>query len=457
VRRRALLVADAVAFLLAYVAACLVVAPADGASTSLLPLIVLPLWLLANKAFRQYDRDANLLRRSTLDEMPQIAQSALAASALLFMLAPLTNVEGFAQAQVAALVVSGIVLMSATRSAARGFSRRLSAGERGLIVGSGYVCDLVAEKLVRQNRTAVDIVGFIDTDDDSRAPLFPKTPIARLGHLEDFQRVCAREGIERVIVAFSASSDASLVDLVRQSKRLGLKVSIVPRLFEALGTAVDVDHVEGVTLLGLRPVLRPRSMLLLKRAVDVTGALVGLIVAAPVLLVAAIAVKSTSPGPVLYRQDRIGRGNRPFSMYKLRTMVEGAHALRPSLAHLNEAPGGKLFKIADDPRLTPVGPFLRRTSLDEVPQLLNVLRGEMSLVGPRPLVPEEDDAVLGWHRDRLNLTPGLTGPWQVLGRNSIPFEEMVRLDYFYVAEWSLWQDIKLLVRTLPVVVRREGQ
>ncbi len=159
---------------------------------------------------------------------------------------------------------------------------------------------------------------------------------------------------------------------------------------------------------------------------------------------------------MFFKQRRVGRANREFQMLKLRTMVDGADAMKADLAHLNEVPGGTMFKIDLDPRVTPVGRFLRASSLDELPQLINVLRGEMSLVGPRPLVPEEDDNVIGWHRARLELTPGLTGPWQVMGRNQIPFHEMVKLDYLYVSEWSLWNDITLLLRTLPVVLGRRG-
>ena len=143
-------------------------------------------------------------------------------------------------------------------------------------------------------------------------------------------------------------------------------------------------------------------------------------------------------------------------MLKFRTMVDNADELKEELAHLNEATM-PMFKIADDPRITAIGGFLRRTSLDELPQLFNVLRGEMSLVGPRPLVPSEDVHVIGFHRERLSLTPGLTGPWQVLGRTAIPFEEMVRLDYLYVAEWSLWTDIKLILRTAPLLLQARGQ
>jgi lipopolysaccharide/colanic/teichoic acid biosynthesis glycosyltransferase len=195
---------------------------------------------------------------------------------------------------------------------------------------------------------------------------------------------------------------------------------------------------------------------MLKRVVDVLGATAALVAAFPVMAVAAIAIKLTSPGPVFFVQRRIGRGNQPFPMLKFRTMVVGADAMKADLAHLNELDDARMFKIADDPRVTRVGGLLRRSSIDELPQLINVLRGEMSLVGPRPLVPDENDHIIGWHRARLDLTPGLTGPWQVMGRNAIPFDEMVKLDYLYVAEWSFWNDVKLALRTIPVMLRRTG-
>jgi exopolysaccharide biosynthesis polyprenyl glycosylphosphotransferase len=230
---------------------------------------------------------------------------------------------------------------------------------------------------------------------------------------------------------------------------------VVPRLHEVIGRRVEIDEVEGMTMLGMRTIGRSRTSLRLKRGIDIAGAGLGLLLIAPLMAAIAIAVKLTSRGPVLYRQERTGRGDRPFRMLKFRTMVEGADSLKTALLHLNEA-DGVMFKIADDPRITRFGRLLRRTSLDELPQLWNVLRGEMSLVGPRPLVPNEDDHCIGWHRTRLELTPGLTGPWQVAGRSKVPFEEMVKMDYLYVAEWSLWNDIRLLLRTLPVVVFAKG-
>jgi lipopolysaccharide/colanic/teichoic acid biosynthesis glycosyltransferase len=189
---------------------------------------------------------------------------------------------------------------------------------------------------------------------------------------------------------------------------------------------------------------------------DIAGALAGLILLAPLLAACALLIKLTSRGPVLFRQTRIGYGDQPFEMIKFRTMHAGAHALRAELQDLNEAAEG-LFKIKDDPRITRVGRFLRCSAIDELPQLWNVLWGEMSLVGPRPLVPDEDCRLAGWQRRRLDLKPGMTGIWQILGGSTrIPLDEMVKLDYLYAANWSLWTDVKTLIRTVPHVLARRN-
>jgi exopolysaccharide biosynthesis polyprenyl glycosylphosphotransferase len=271
----------------------------------------------------------------------------------------------------------------------------------------------------------------------------------------DLADVCREKGVERLILAYCNMTPEQQLEAVQTGKLLGVKISVLPRLFEVTGPAVEVDGIEGMTLLGLRGFARTKSSMFLKRVIDVMASVVGLFVLLPLLAGVAVAIKLNSKGPVLYAQARVGRHNRPFRLYKFRTMVAGADASKADLAHLNEA-RRPMFKIGDDPRITRVGRFLRRTSLDELPQLWNVLKGEMSLVGPRPLVPDEDAHVIGWHRERLKLTPGLTGPWQVLGRTAIPFDEMIQLDYLYVAEWSLWNDFKVLARTVPVVLRARG-
>jgi exopolysaccharide biosynthesis polyprenyl glycosylphosphotransferase len=297
----------------------------------------------------------------------------------------------------------------------------------------------------------VELVGYLD---DPVVARFDAPAAPRLGRITDLEAVAAAHGVERVIVAFSALSTDRLLSIVRQAKRSRIKVTIVPRLYEAIGHAVEVDEVEGMTVLSLRGLSRSRSSLMLKRVIDVAGASVGLLVLSPLLAAIALAIKLDSPGPVIFRQRRMGR-DRDFEMLKFRSMVHGADEQKAALLHLNEA-DGPMFKIARDPRVTRVGRLLRKASLDELPQLVNVLRGEMSLVGPRPLVPDEDDHVMGFHRYRLDLTPGLTGPWQVSGRNRVPFEEMVKMDYLYVAEWSLWHDLRILLRTLPIVVFGRG-
>jgi lipopolysaccharide/colanic/teichoic acid biosynthesis glycosyltransferase len=233
-----------------------------------------------------------------------------------------------------------------------------------------------------------------------------------------------------------------------------VKLSVLSPMLEAMGSSFELDDADGVMLMSVRRAGFSGPARALKRTIDVAGSLVGLVALSPVLLAIAAAITLTSPGPVLYRQRRVGRGDREFEMLKFRSMFDGADSRKAELLALNETEG--LFKIAEDPRVTRVGRWLRRTSLDELPQLWNVLRGEMSLVGPRPLVPEDDVKIGGWHRERLNVTPGMTGMWQILGSTRVPLEEMVKLDYLYASTWSLWLDVKILLRTLAYVANHRG-
>jgi exopolysaccharide biosynthesis polyprenyl glycosylphosphotransferase len=260
--------------------------------------------------------------------------------------------------------------------------------------------------------------------------------------------------IERVVIAPGTSDSDSILDTIRLVKSLGVKVSVLPRLFEVVGSSVEFDDVDGITLLGIRRFGLTKSSMMLKRSMDLVGAGACLLLFAPLLTAIAIAIRVTSRGPMLFRQRRIGRDGGSFEMLKFRTMVDGADAMKAQLRARNEADG--LFKIADDPRITPVGRFLRTTSLDELPQLINVLKGEMSLVGPRPLVRDEDCHIEGMDRRRLHVNPGMTGFWQILGSSRIPRHEMVKLDYLYGANWSVWLDVKVLLRTIPYVLSRRG-
>ena len=454
--RRSLATADMLALVLAEAVVRLAIPPEATLLEKWYLLLGLPLWVLLNKLLGLYDRDANLIHKSTLDELPTIALSITLGTALCFMFAPTIPGIELGRTQCIVFLGSALVLAPALRWSARSLVRTRTEPERCLIVGSGPAAEIVASKLNANPRYGSRVVGYIDVHPEQTVADAAGT-LPHLGDDEAFEAVCRSFDVERVVVAFSSLSEERLLDVIRMSKRLHVKITIVPRLYEVIGGGVEIDQIQGLTLLGLRGLVRTKSTLMLKRGIDVTGALFGLVLTAPLLAATALAIKATSRGPVLFRQRRVGRGNREFEMFKFRTMVEGADAMKRELAHLNEMADGPMFKITDDPRVTPIGRFLRRVSLDELPQLFNVLRGEMSLVGPRPLVPSEDDHVIGWHRARLDLTPGLTGPWQVMGRNAIPFEEMIKLDYLYVAEWSLWNDLKLLIRTLPVVALRTGR
>jgi exopolysaccharide biosynthesis polyprenyl glycosylphosphotransferase len=295
-------------------------------------------------------------------------------------------------------------------------------------------------------------IGMVCDDATDGAAL----DLRRLGRLDEahLPSLLAKHRVGRVVIADAEFEREQLLAVLRDCKHASVKVSLLPVSFSALGPSVEVDDVQGVTVLGINPPVLSRSDRLAKRALDLAGAgMLGALVLALMILLAA-AIKLDSPGPVLFRQERIGRDGRRFRLLKLRTMVPDAEARRGELLAQSKDPGW--LHLEHDPRITRIGRLLRLTSLDELPQLWNVLRGDMSLVGPRPLVAAEDEMVDEWARGRLDLTPGITGLWQVLGRTSIPFEEMVKLDYLYVTNWSLWGDVRLILRTLPVVLQRSG-
>jgi exopolysaccharide biosynthesis polyprenyl glycosylphosphotransferase len=415
-------------------------------------LALLPLWVVLNKTLGLYDRDAIMIDKSTLHEIPRIFESLAIGGGLIFLVAPIIGITAH-RGQTVEFVLVAAALTIVLRLGVRAAIHRLYEPERAVIVGSGSVAAVLAQKLRAHPRYGVSVVGYIDVLSPGEETAEDGLPL--LGDLGSFSDVCLDLGVERVLVAFSSLDHEHLLDTIRASNALGLRLSIVPRMFEVLGRSVSMDEVEGLSLLAVRGIARSRSALAAKRALDVVFASLALIVLAPLMVAIAIAIKLTSPGPVLFSQVRMGRDHKPFRMFKFRTMVDGADALKETLLDRNEAQH-PMFKIAADPRVTSVGRVLRSASLDELPQFWNVVTGHMSLVGPRPLVPAEDAQVIGWHRARLELAPGLTGPWQVMGRTTIPFQEMVKLDYRYVADWSLWNDFKLLVRTVPVVLRREG-
>jgi exopolysaccharide biosynthesis polyprenyl glycosylphosphotransferase len=414
-------------------------------------LLALPLVLVVGKLTGIYDRDEHLLRKTTLDEVPTLFWVATLYAFLIWLGGDLIVEGHFGRDQAVGVWALLLASMFATRALARYVARAVSDEERCLVLGDADTAGWIARRFAEMPGLNACVVG--------RVPLEPDLPgsngLPVLGAVAALGPMLHEERIERAIIVPRSAVSDDLLNTIRRLKSLGVRVSVLPRLFEVVGTSVERDEVDGITLLGMRRYGLNRSSRVVKRALDLAGAGLGVLVLAPLLASIAIAIKLDSAGPVLFRQRRMGRDGVPFEMLKFRTMVDGADAQQSALAARNEADGG-LFKIKEDPRITRVGRLLRRTSLDELPQLFNVLRGDMALVGPRPLVLDEDSRIEGWQRSRLELPPGMTGPWQVFGSARIPLHEMAKIDYLYGANWSLWLDVKILLRTVPFVLDRRG-
>jgi exopolysaccharide biosynthesis polyprenyl glycosylphosphotransferase len=445
--RRALVGADLFAGLLVVGLASRVFGATGPGKTA---LALLPLIVVINATSGLYNRDELLLRKSTLDEAPAVFQAATLTTVVAFLLESVLLTTPMGARLFAFTWLCLAVIAIACRVAARGIARHLTVPERCLLVGDAAVAARLEAKLAATPNVKATFVGRIPLDAN------PESIVARvLGTPEDLPRLVLEHEVHRVIVAGDAREHQRVLDAIQTAKALGVRVSVLPRMFEVVGSSVAFDRIDGLTILGVRRFgLSPGSRAV-KRSFDIVGSALGIVFLSPMLLTIAVMIKLTSSGPVLFRQTRVGRDGHPFAMLKFRTMHDGADARKAELTSLNEADG--LFKIADDPRITPLGRGLRRTSLDELPQLLNVLRGQMSLVGPRPLVLDEDQRIQGWYRRRLSLTPGMTGDWQVFGAARIPLREMATIDYLYVSNWSLWSDVKILLRTIPFVLARRGQ
>jgi exopolysaccharide biosynthesis polyprenyl glycosylphosphotransferase len=464
--RRALMWADVLGLSLSFaLSELLFTAGADSLSrvnTSveiLIFILTLPVWLVVAKMYGLYDRDESRANHTTTDDIVGVFHLVTICSWLLLVGAWVSNVVSPAFSKVVLFWLIAIPAVTLLRAGARAICRRrLSYVQNTVIVGAGNVGQLLARKILQHPEYGINLIGIVDN-----APL-PMQPglehVAWLGSDDRLVAIIQGFDVERVMFAFSNDSFERTVDLIRSLKDLELQVDIVPRLFDLVTPTTEIHALEGISLLGIPPLHLSRSSRLLKRTMDVILASAGLVLLAPLFGLVAAWIKVDSSGPVLFRQLRIGSEGRLFQILKFRTMAVDAEERKAALRHLNKhaQPGSdsKMFKIPDDPRVTHAGRFLRRYSLDELPQLVNVLRGEMSLVGPRPLILDEGCHVDEWARRRLDLRPGMTGLWQVLGRSDIPFDEMVKLDYQYVTTWSLWHDFRLLFRTIPLIVQARG-
>jgi exopolysaccharide biosynthesis polyprenyl glycosylphosphotransferase len=464
--RRMLLAADLFGLAIAFIVAQLLLSPNPNVPNPVDPTMewvlffgTLPAWIVVAKLYGLYERDEERTDHSTVDDMLDVFHMVTVGAWVLVVAAWLT---GFAHPDVTKLALFwalAIALITLGRATARTFCRtRITYLQNAVIVGAGEVGQLIGRKLLQHPEYGINLVGFVDAEPKERRSDLEHLTL--LGPPDRLATIIRLFDIERVLIAFSNESHDSTLQLIRSLKDLDVQIDIVPRLFDIVGTEIGVHTVEGLPLLGLRPLRLSASSQMLKRGMDVCLAGLGLILLAPMFALIALAIKLESAGPVFFRQERMGTGGAAFRILKFRTMAADAEERKREVAHLNKhaKSGGdpRMFKIAADPRVTTVGKYLRRFDLDELPQLINVIRGEMSLVGPRPLILVEDVHVQDWARNRLNLRPGMTGVWQVLGRSEIPFEEMTKLDYLYVTNWSLVSDLKLIGRTIPAVLKRRA-
>jgi exopolysaccharide biosynthesis polyprenyl glycosylphosphotransferase len=460
--RRALLLADLCGLVLAFTAATLAFGVGDAKTNHLgqvgeyaLFVLALPVWVVAAKLYGLYDRDEERTDHSTVDDFSGVFHLVTVTSWLLLATAYVVPIAQPGLAKILVFWAVAITAVPLARAVGRSRCRRsIQYLQNTAIVGAGEVGQSLARKLLRHPEYGINLVGFVDAE--PLAPADDLEHVALLGEPDELPELVQLLDIERVIFAFSNDNHAASVDLIRTLSDLDVQVDIVPRFFEVIGGGVDVHSVEGLPVIGLPPFRLSRSSTLLKRSLDLVGSTFGLLALSPLFLVVAVMIKLGSPGPVFFRQVRAGAGDELFRIWKFRTMEQDAEQQKDKVRHLSihARPGGdsRMFKIPDDPRMTRVGRVLRRLSIDELPQLINVLMGEMSLVGPRPLILEEDRYVQNWARRRLDLKPGITGLWQVLGRSEISFEEMIRLDYVYVTSWSLGGDARLILRTIPVLL-----
>jgi len=350
-----------------------------------------------------------------------------------------------------------LVLLGSLRLVRRLILGRLRQAGQGvdhlLIIGAGEVGRAVMRNIIAQPELGYQVVGFLD--DDPAKSSTDIGPIKALGAVENLSEVIKTLDIAQVIITLPWQYHRKTVRLVLEAEEAGLRARVVPDLFQLSLGGVDVETINGIPLIGIKQTALTGWNLVLKRILDLSFAIPFTLATAPLWLIVAVAIKLDSPGPVFFKQERAGKGGKPFRVYKFRSMVVGAEAEQAKLAAQNEATG-PLFKIRDDPRRTRVGRFIRQTSLDELPQFINVIRGEMSVVGPRPALFSEVAQYQEWQRKRLDIQPGVTGLWQVSGRSDLTFDEMVMLDIYYGENWSLGADIRIMLRTVPQFLFGDG-
>jgi exopolysaccharide biosynthesis polyprenyl glycosylphosphotransferase len=409
--------------------------------------------------YRLYENDETRADHSTVDDIVGVFHLVTVGAWLLFAGAWLTGLADPNLTKIIIFWTLAILLVTTGRAAARTIARRrASYGRNALIVGAGHVGQLVARKLARHPEYRITVVGFVDDNPRLLRPEIDDVPV--LGSVAEVPELVEVHRVDRVIVAFLSNSHEQMLELIRRLTPLGIQIELVPRYFEVISQAADIDPVEGLPLVRLGTPRISRSSRAAKRAIDLMGGTIALVLATPVMVAIAIAIKLDSRGPILFRQTRLGEAMREFTNLKFRTMHVGTSddlhrryiGHTTSAAATPEASG--LYKLDRSEEVTRLGRWLRRTSLDELPQLFNVVRGDLSLVGPRPCIPYEIEFFELHHFDRFLVPAGITGLWQVTARARSTFGEALDLDVAYVRSYSLWLDLQLILRT-PVQLFRQ--
>jgi exopolysaccharide biosynthesis polyprenyl glycosylphosphotransferase len=409
-----------------------------------------PSWIIVVKLHGLYDHDHRRIRHSTLDEVPSLVSATVLGTLVLDALLAVSPVGPLSPKSAIALGLGTLVGSFVLRGVLRWVWHRATPLALGIVVGAPAEVDTVARRVVTHPETRLQLVGYLSSEAEEDSAELP-----RLGTLADISEVAAVAGIERVVVTEQQMSEPAAELLIEECKVLGLALTFLPQHYGLLGPGIELNRLAELPVLDFRFSDPPRSTQAMKRAMDVFFSALVLAVVSPILLVAALAIVVDSGRPVFFRQKRAGKDGVPFTMLKFRTMVADAEDRLGELVDLSKL-DEPAFKIPDDPRVTRVGRFLRRTSIDELPQLINVFRGEMSLVGPRP----EEEAVVALYderqRGRLAIKPGLTGPMQVYGRSDLTFEERLAMERDYLDNLSLLTDLQILIRTPRAIVRGEG-
>jgi exopolysaccharide biosynthesis polyprenyl glycosylphosphotransferase len=413
-------------------------------------LLFSPAWVLVIKLQGLYDKDHRRIRHSTLDELPSLITATVVGTLVLDGLLALSPAGPLSPASAIGVGVGAFLASFVLRGVVRFLWHRFTGLAAGLVIGPGRSVDMVARRVSTHPETRLELVGYLSSKDEGTA-----TELPRLGSLSDISRVARELGIERVVVAEQQMSELDAEQLIGECKAEGLALTFLPQHYGLLGPGIELNRLAELPVLDFRFSDPPRSTMAMKRAMDLLVSASVLLLLSPLLVLIALAILIDTGRPVLFRQRRAGQEGRPFTMLKFRTMVVDAEQRLPELIDLASL-DQPAFKIRDDPRVTRVGRFLRRTSLDELPQLINVLRGDMSLVGPRP----EEEAIVALYderqRSRLAVKPGVTGPMQVYGRSDLTFEERLAMERDYLDNLSLLTDLAILLRTPRAIVRGDG-